>query len=81
MGRYRITIEGTGTHHNTPESHARGTIDAEKALAGLVVALRAAGHSITKAEFELVSTPVDYNLPSWWAGAHVVTITPAKVPE
>ena len=47
MGTWNITIKGHGCHHN------KRVDDAEVMSAAFVSALRAAGHEVTSAEFEL----------------------------
>lgn len=48
MGTWRITIEGSGAHHNKDNA-----TDADKMARGFVKDLRAAGHQVKKAEMEL----------------------------
>lgn len=58
MGRWRITIEGTGCHHNGPCAEAVG--DADLLAARFVDDLKAKGsHTIHTAEFAVLSQCVD----------------------
>jgi hypothetical protein len=55
MGRYRITIDGVGCHHN----HGRTDIvDADVVAAEAVAKLKAGGHSLEAARFEMLGSSV-----------------------
>lgn len=49
MGTWRIVIEGTGCHHNDLAGVVDSNVEAQK----LVDALKAGGHSLAVARFEL----------------------------
>jgi hypothetical protein len=53
MGRWRITIDGTGCHHN-----GKRDIDADLATKDFVDELRAQGHTLHGATLEMVSGDV-----------------------
>lgn len=57
MGRWRITIEGVGGHHNGERAEDAG--DADHAAKQFVNELRHKGQSVTKAEFEVTASPED----------------------
>jgi hypothetical protein len=48
MGTYRITIEGTGSHHNVDYP-----ADADQVAARAVTELKRSGHDVRRAVFEL----------------------------
>lgn len=52
MGNYRIEIEGLGAHHNEPENPG----DADKIARDAVAALKAQGHTLTRAVIEVPSS-------------------------
>lgn len=53
MGNWNITIEGHGIHHNNRDD------DANAMAAEFVKDLKAKGHDITSAKFQLVSPVAD----------------------
>ena len=55
MGYYRITVEGVGCHHNG--ERAEEVNDADLRAKQFVEQLKAQGHNITRAEFELRGLP------------------------
>lgn len=65
MGKYRITIDGTGPHHNADPS----VVSADTEAAELVKELSEAGHTIESARFEVLGSqehdllPVTADLP------------------
>lgn len=54
MGRWRITIDGVGCHHN-----GRRDIDADLAATDFVRELRTQGHNLEAARFESLGAHVD----------------------
>ena len=54
MGRWRITVDGVGSHHN-----GKREIDANLAAADFVAELKAQGHTIEAARFEALGKNVD----------------------
>ena len=52
MGHYRLVIEGTGIHHNTPPAF----FDADQQLVDLARKLKASGHSLNSVRFEMRPT-------------------------
>lgn len=54
MGRWRITIDGVGCHHN-----GKREIDADLAAKDFVGELRKQGHNLEAARFEQLGTYVD----------------------
>jgi hypothetical protein len=51
MGKYRITIEGVGVHHNYRDE----VFDADREAKKLAEALKENGHSVMVAKFEVGS--------------------------
>ncbi|HET7234524.1 MAG TPA: hypothetical protein VFJ16_31215 [Longimicrobium sp.] len=57
MGTWRIVVEGHGCHHNDRQG------DANEMAAVFVGELRAAGHGVTSATFELTGSREDVRPP------------------
>lgn len=56
MGKYQIIIEGEGPHHSG------GPNDADDGAKSLVVGLKMAGHTVTRAEIKCDGRPEDINI-------------------